>query len=283
MGAITRGIGHNGIGTPKPLVTAYDKPTIYYPLADLISVGITDILVIAAPDNVDQFRGCLGNGNELGVSISYEVQEVPRGIADAFIVGEQFIGNEDVALIFGDNIFSGRHFSKTLKGCTTPDGATVFAYRVPNPEAFGVVEFDVNGTVISLEEKPSKPKSHHAVVGIYFYRADVVEIAKRVTPSDRGELEITSVNQAYLEQGRLSVTTLDSDTTWFDTGTPESLADASEYVRTYQAHHGQLLGSPEASAYLAGRIDQAQLIDHASRLKKSAYGDSLMQLAKEGW
>ena len=283
LGAATCGIGISGLGISKPLIPTYDKPTIYYPLADLISAGIREILVIAAPDNIGQFQALLGTGESLGIAISYEVQHVPRGIAEAFVIGESFIGDDEVALIFGDNIFSGRRFSQVLKDCTHPNGATVFAYHVPNPEAFGVVEFDATMRVISLEEKPTMPKSHYAVVGIYFYSSDVVDIAKRVKPSHRGELEITTVNQAYLEQGRLAVTTLDSDTNWFDTGTPDSLADAADYVRSFQERTEQLLGSPEASAFHAGFIDQSQLITLAEPLRKSVYGQRLLQLAKEGW
>lgn len=283
LGATTCGIGKNGIGTSKPLVPTYDKPTIYYALSDLISAGIKDILVIAAPDNVDQFSSLLGNGSELGITISYVTQPKPEGIAQAFIIAEDFIGSDDVALIFGDNIFSGKRFSETLKTCTNPNGAVVFAYHVNNPQDFGVVEFDENMQAVSVEEKPTQPKSNYAIVGIYFYSSDVIEIAKRVKPSARGELEITSVNEEYLRNGKLNVTLLDSDTNWFDTGTAESLNEAADHVRTYQRRTDRLLGSPEAAAYYAGFINKEQLLELAKPLKKSNYGKLLMQLATVGW
>lgn len=283
LGAMTCGIGKGGTGVSKPLIPTYDKPTIYYPLSDLISAGIRDILVIAAPDNVHQFRNLLGDGANLGVSISYDIQPQPEGIAQAFVIAEDFIGNDNVALTFGDNIFSGKRFSETLKTCTNPNGARVFAYHVNNPEDFGVVEFDKDMQVISVEEKPTQPKSHNAIVGIYFYDSTVVNIAKQVQPSARGELEITSVNEAYLREGRLNVTVLDSDTNWFDTGTAESLSDAADYVRKYQRRTEQLLGSPEASAYNAGFIDKDGLLKLAEPVKKSAYGKALVRLATEGW
>lgn len=283
LGAATRGIGPNGVGVSKPLIPTYDKPTVYYPLADLISAGIRDILVIAAPDNIDQFRALLGDGTELGISITYDIQPEPKGIAEAFIIAEYFIGDEDIALIFGDNVFSGVRFTETLKASTSPQGATVFAYRVPNPTEFGVVEFDKDMRAISIEEKPAHPKSHYAVVGVYFYNSDVVEIAKRIEPSDRGELEVTSVNEEYLKMGKLRVTRLDSDTKWFDTGTPESLAKAGDYVRDLQQDTGTLLGSPEAAAFRAGFIDRDALLALAEPLKKSRYGEALIELATTGW
>lgn len=283
LGAATRGIGRNGVGVSKPLIPAYDKPTVYYPLADLISAGIQDILVIAAPDNVDQFQALLGDGSDLGINITYDIQPEPKGIAEAFIIAEDFIGTDDVALIFGDNVFSGVRFTETLKASTSPQGATVFAYRVPNPQDFGVVGFDEKMKANSLEEKPAHPKSHYAVVGIYFYNCDVVEVAKRIEPSDRGELEITSVNEEYLKMDKLRVTMLDSDTKWFDTGTPESLAKAADYVRDFQQDTGILLGSPEAAAYRAGFINREALLELADPLKKSRYGEALIELATTGW
>ncbi len=283
LGAATCGIGTQGTGMSKPLIPTYDKPTIYYPLSDLISAGIDDILVIAAPDNINQFQALLGDGKALGISLSYEVQPAPRGIAEAFLIGKDFIGRNNVALTFGDNIFSGKRFTETLKMCTKPDGATVFAYHVPNPEAFGVVEFNSSGQAISIEEKPVQPKSHYAVVGIYFYDSSVVEVARLVQPSARGELEISSVNQEYLRLGQLTVKKLDSDTNWYDTGTPESLAEAADYVRSFQKRTEQLLGSPEASAYQAGFIDREQLLELAEPLKKAAYGQLLIQLAHDEW
>ena len=283
LGATTCGIGKDSTGISKPLVPTYDKPTIYYPLSDLISAGIKEILVIAAPDNVNQFRNLLGDGSNLGIEISYDIQLKPEGIAQAFVIAEDFIGNDNVALIFGDNIFSGNRFSETLKTCTSPDGATVFAYHVNHPEDFGVVEFDENMQAISVEEKPTQPKSHYAIVGIYFYDSDVIAIAKNIQPSARGELEITSVNEEYLRRGKLNVTLLDSDTNWFDTGTPDSLSEASDYVRTHQRRTEQLLGSPEANAYKASFIDKDELLALAEPLKKSNYGKALIQLATEGW
>ena len=279
LGAATRGIGASGVGVSKPLIPTYDKPTIYYPLADLIMAGINDILVIAAPDNVDQFQSLLGDGSDLGISISYDTQPVPKGIAEAFIIAENFIGDDDVALIFGDNIFNGEQFSATLKACTKPRGATVFAYYVTNPRDFGVVEFDKDMRAISIEEKPEQPKSHYAVVGVYFYTSKVVEIAKRIEPSARGELEISTINQEFLKMDLLDVTILNDDTHWFDTGTPESLSDAADHVRRWQHNHDRLLGSPEAAAYRTGFITKKALKKLAEPLKKSDYGKSLLELA----
>ena len=283
MGATTLGIGARGAAVSKPLLPTYDKPTIYYSLSSLIAAGIREVLIIAAPDNVDQFRNTLGDGHELGMEISYAIQPKPRGIAEAFIIGAEFIGNENVALTFGDNIFSGRRFTETLRNSTQPDGATIFAYHVPNPQDFGVVEFDKRGRAISLEEKPKQPKSNFAVPGIYFYSPDVVDIASMVQPSDRGELEITSVNEIYLLRNKLNVVTLDSDTSWFDTGNPDSLLDAAVFVKNYQEKTGRLLGSPEAEARLAGFIDDDRLMTLGAALQKSSYGQSLIRLAEGKW
>jgi glucose-1-phosphate thymidylyltransferase len=283
LGAITNGIGKSSTGISKPLVPTYDKPTVYYPLSDLISANIKEILIIAAPDNVDQFRNLLGDGTDLGIEISYDIQIKPEGIAQAFVIAEDFIGSDSVALIFGDNVFSGNRFSETLKTCTNPSGAMVFAHHVTNPEDFGVVEFDKNMQAVSVEEKPRQPKSHYAIVGIYFYNNGVIEIAKNVQPSARGELEITSVNEEYLRRGELNVTLLDSDTNWFDTGTANSLSEAANYVRKHQERTEQLLGSPEANAYKAGFIDKDSLLRLAEPVKKSGYGKALIQLATEGW
>lgn len=282
LGAATCGIGANGVGVSKPLIPTYDKPTVYYPLADLISAGISEIMVIAAPDNVDQFRALLGTGEDLGITLHYAVQEVPRGIAEAFIIAEEFIGTDDVALIFGDNVFSGNRFTETLRESTQPEAATVFAYEVPNPQDYGVVEFDESGRAVSLDEKPVQPKSNYAVVGVYFYTSSVVEAAKRIKPSARGELEITDVNKVYLEQGNLNVVMLDSDTNWFDTGTPKSLMAAARYVERFQDQHTRLLGSPEAAAYRAGFITKDELRTLAERLEKSGYGKLLLKLANNG-
>ncbi|UTX51395.1 NTP transferase domain-containing protein [Candidatus Saccharibacteria bacterium TM7i] len=283
MGATTLGIGGRGAAVSKPLLPTYDKPTIYYSLSSLIAAGIREILIIAAPDNVEQFRNTIGDGNELGMEISYAVQPKPRGIAEAFIIGADFIGDSDVALTFGDNIFNGHRFTETLRKSTQPNGATIFAYHVPNPQDFGVVKFDKAGQAISLEEKPVNPKSSYAVPGIYFYSPDVVDIASMVQPSDRGELEITSVNELYLRRGRLHVSVLDSDTDWFDTGNPESLHEAATFVRNYQEKTGRLLGSPEAEAYRAGFITTNTLMDHGIKLQKSDYGQSLIRLAEGKW
>lgn len=284
MGATTLGITANGSAVSKPLLPTYDKPTIYYSLSSLISAGIREVLIIAAPDNVDQFRSTIGDGTELGMEISYAVQSVPRGIAEAFIIGAEFIGTRNVALTFGDNIFSGRRFAEILRQSTQPEGATIFAYHVPNPEEFGVVEFDKSGKVLSLEEKPAQPKSNYAVPGIYFYTSEVVDIAKHIEPSARGELEITSVNEAFLNLGRINTQVLDSDTTWFDTGNPTSLLEAALFVKDYQEKKtNRLLGSPEAEAFLAGFINAEQLAVLADRLGKSSYGKALQRLADGKW
>lgn len=283
LGAITAGIGPAGVGLSKPGAPVFDKPSIYYPLADMISAGIKEVMVIAAPDNVEWFRALLGDGSSLGIIIEYGVQEVPLGIAEAFIIAEDFIGDGDVALMFGDNVFNGSRFVEAMKASTSPRGATVFAYYVENPSAFGVVEFNKRGRAISLEEKPEHPKSQYAVPGAYFYTCSVVEVAKGIQPSARGELEITDVNRVYLEKNLLDVTVLESDTEWFDTGTPESLDDASTHVRRWQQRHKRLLGSPEAAAYLAGNISAEQLIEHGNRQGKAMYGQKLIELATVGW
>ncbi len=283
MGAATMGIGESGMAVPKPLLDVFDKPTIYYSLATLIAAGIQDILIIASPGNVEWFRSALGDGHDLGIKITYKIQEVPRGIAEAFIIGADFIRDDDVALTFGDNIFSGRRFTETLRQSTQPNGATIFAYHVENPKDFGVVAFDETGRVTSLEEKPEHPKSQYAVPGIYFYNPEVVEIARGVQPSARGELEITSVNEEFLKRDRLHVTVLDRDTDWFDTGNSESLWEARNFVRDHQRRFGRLTGSPEAEAFLAGCINADQLRKHAERLIKSDYGQLLMQLADGKW
>lgn len=282
LGAATLGIGPSGTGMSKPLIPTHDKPTVYYPLTDLISAGINEILVIAAPDNVDQFSAMLGDGESLGISLRYEVQVVPRGIAEAFIIAEDFIENNGVALTFGDNIFSGDGFTRLLTEIETPDGAMVFARHVRNPQDFGVVEFDKDGRAISLEEKPLRPKSPYAVPGMYFYDSSVVEVAKGIKPSFRGELEITTVNEVYLEQNKLKVTKLDSDTSWFDTGTPDSLHAAAEYIINFQRDNERLLGSPEAASFLTGFINAEQLQLLSQHLSKSGYGQMLSRLANNG-
>lgn len=276
LGAITTGIGGSGVGISKPLAPVFDKPTIYYPLTDLMSLGIRDILVIAAPDNVDQFRSLLGDGDNLGISISYAVQPVPRGIGEAFIIAEDFIGNDSVALAFGDNVFSGENFTRTLASCKEPVGANVFAIYVNDPENFGVATFDREGRVTSLEEKPTQPQSNYAVVGFYLYDNTVVQKAKQITPSARGELEITDINKLYLEEGTLHATVLDSDTHYFDTGNAEALFEATEHVRELQRRTNRPFGSPELIALTKGYITPFQFKELVSdTLRKSSYGKML--------
>lgn len=263
-------------GISKQLMPIYDKPMIYYPLTTLMLSGIRDILIITTPDDQSQFERLLGDGSQWGIKLRYEVQPSPDGLAQAFIIGEDFIGNDKVALVLGDNIFHGSDLGKSLKGCVDPDGGTVFAYRVSDPERYGVVEFDDNNTAISIEEKPTNPKSDFAVVGLYFYDNDVVEIAKNVKPSDRGELEITSINEEYLKRGKLTVTTLDRGDVWLDTGTIDSMTDASDYIRVIQTRTGLIIGSPEEVAFREEFIDKNQLALLAEPLKKSGYGRYLL-------
>jgi len=241
---------------------------------------INDILIITTPDDQSQFERLLGDGSQWGISISYAVQPSPDGLAQAFIIGENFIGDDSVALVLGDNIFHGSDLGNSLKNCTDPDGGTVFAYRVQDPERYGVVEFDQNNIAISVEEKPLQPKSNYAVVGLYFYDNSVVEIAKGVEPSSRGELEITSINEAYLKRGKLTVTTLDRGDVWLDTGTIDSMTDAADYIRAIQRRTGQIIGSPEEVAYSEGFITKEQLSALAEPLKKSGYGEYLEGLVK---
>lgn len=265
-------------GISKQLVPIYDKPTVYYPLTTLMSAGIKDILIITTPQDQSSFQNLLGDGADWGVSLTYAVQPSPDGLAQAFIIGEDFIGNDKVALVLGDNIFYGNELDDSLKTCIDPDGGIVFAYQVSDPERYGVVEFNEDMKALSIEEKPKVPKSDYAVVGLYFYDNDVVEIAKNVVPSDRGELEITSVNEEYLKRGKLKVTVLDQGDVWLDTGTIESLADASDFVRVLQKRTGAIVGSPEATAYEEGFITKEQLSALAEPLKKSGYGEYLARL-----
>ncbi len=260
----------------KQLMPIYDKPMIYYPLSTLMSAGIRDILIITTPHDQAQFQALLGDGSQWGISLQYAVQPSPDGLAQAFIIGEEFIGDDKVALVLGDNIFQGKRLSESLKTCTNPDGGIVFAYQVADPERYGVVEFDKNMNALSVEEKPENPKSNYAVVGLYFYDNDVVEIAKNVEPSERGELEITSINDEYLRRGKLKVTTLDDGDVWLDTGTIDSLVDASDYVRVIQTRTGQIVGSPEKEAFERGFIDEAELKTLAKPLMKSGYGKYLV-------
>lgn len=262
-------------GISKQLVPIYDKPMVYYPLSTLMQAGINQILIITTPEDQSQFQRLLGDGSQWGISLSYAVQPTPDGLAQAFVIGEEFIGNDKVALVLGDNIFHGHKLSESLKSCVDPDGGIVFAYQVSDPERYGVVEFDQNNVAVSIEEKPSQPKSNHAVVGLYFYDNDVVDIAKNVQPSERGELEITSVNEEYLRRGKLSVTTLDEGDVWLDTGTIDSLSDATDYVRVMQKRTGQIIGSPEKIAQQQGFITIDELIKLAEPLMKSGYGNYL--------
>jgi glucose-1-phosphate thymidylyltransferase len=262
-------------GISKQLVPIYDKPMIYYPLTTLMSAGISDILIITTPDDQFQFERLLGDGSQWGIKLTYAAQPTPDGLAQAFIIGEDFIGDDKVALVLGDNIFHGHKLSESLKTCGDPDGGIVFAYQVSDPERYGVVEFDDNQKAISIEEKPATPKSDYAVVGLYFYDNDVIEIAKNVEPSERGEIEITSINEEYLKRGKLTVTTLDAGDVWLDTGTIDSMSEASDYVRVLQKRTGQIIGSPEDIAYQEGLITQNQLNELSEPLKKSGYGTYL--------
>lgn len=260
----------------KQLMPIYDKPMIYYPLTTLMSAGITEILIITTPEDQASFERLLGDGSQWGISLQYAVQPSPDGLAQAFIIGEEFIGDDKVALVLGDNIFHGHRLSDSLQKCVDPDGGIVFAYGVSDPERYGVVEFNDQMQAISIEEKPAQPKSNYAVVGLYFYDNDVVEIAKNVQPSERGELEITSINEEYLRRGKLKVTTLDDGDVWLDTGTIDSMTDAADYVKVLQKRTGQIIGSPEEVAYNEGFITRGQLYELANPLKKSGYGNYLL-------
>jgi glucose-1-phosphate thymidylyltransferase len=262
-------------GISKQLMPIYDKPMVYYPLTTLMQAGISEILIITTPEDQDQFQRLLGDGSQWGLALSYAAQPSPDGLAQAFIIGEEFIGEDKVALVLGDNIFHGPELDESLKQCTDPDGGVVFAYRVSDPERYGVVEFDESMKAVSVEEKPNNPKSNHAVVGLYFYDNDVVDIAKNVQPSERGELEITSINDEYLLRGKLKVTTLDDGDVWLDTGTIDSLSDATDYVRVLQNRTGKIIGSPEKVAFEQGFITHEQVASLAEPLKKSGYGEYL--------
>ncbi len=267
-------------GISKQLMPIYDKPMIYYPLSTLIQAGIQDILIITTPHDRPQFERLLGDGSEWGISLTYAVQPSPDGLAQAFIIGEDFIGDNSVALVLGDNIFYGHDFDDSLKACTNPEGGIVFAYQVSDPERYGVVEFDQNLQAKSIEEKPTSPKSNFAVVGLYFYDNSVVEIAKNIQPSERGELEITSINEEYLNRGKLKVETMDRGSAWLDTGTFESMNDASEYIRVIEKRTGLKIGCPEEIAYREGFITKDQLLALAEPLIKSGYGKYLSGVVK---
>lgn len=265
----------------KQIMPVYDKPMIYYPLSILMLAGIQDILIISTPRDLPMFEELFGTGEELGLRMSYAVQEEPRGLADAFIIGEEFIGDDNVALILGDNIFYGQSFSKLLKEVASREkGATIFGYYVRDPRAYGVVEFDENGKAISIEEKPEHPKSNYAVPGLYFYDNDVVEIAKNVKPSKRGEIEITSVNNAYLERGDLRVETMGRGFAWLDTGTHDALLDAADFVAAFQKRQGLYVSCIEEIAYKRGFITKEQLLKLAEPLMKTEYGKYLVEVAE---
>ncbi len=268
-------------GICKQLMPIYDKPMIYYPLSTLMMAGIREILIITTPEDQTSFQRLLGDGTQLGCQFSYAVQEHPRGLADAFIVGEAFIGNDKVAMILGDNIFYGHGFGNSLKHCTDPEGGIVFAYPVADPERYGVVEFDDQMRAVSIEEKPTKPKSNYCVTGLYFYNNDVIGIAKNVKPSNRGEIEITAVNEEYLKRGKLKVETLDRGAAWLDTGTFESMTDASQFVEVIEKRTGQKIGCIEEIAWQEGFINNGQLATLADPLVKSGYGAYIQHLLQK--
>jgi glucose-1-phosphate thymidylyltransferase len=269
------------IGISKQLVPVYDKPMIYYPLSTLIFAGISEVLVITTPHDAPAFRRLLGDGSQFGISIDYAEQATPNGLAQAFVIGADFIGSEKVALVLGDNIFYGLGLGTQLQSFNDVDGGAVFAYWVAEPRAYCVVEFDESGKAVSLEEKPSAPKSNYAVPGLYFYDNEVVEIARGLRPSPRGEYEITDVNRHYLEAGRLSVGVLPRGTAWLDTGTFDSLNDASNFVRTLESRQGLKVGSPEEAAWRRGLLSDAELEHRAVTLAKSGYGSYLLDLLRQ--
>lgn len=266
--------------TSKQLLPVYDKPMIYYPLSTLMLAGIQDILIISTPEDTPRFESLLGNGSQFGINLKYKVQPSPDGLAQAFLIGEEFIDNNSVAMILGDNIYYGSGMRKILQRAANKEsGATVFGYHVQDPQRFGVVEFDQNGKVISVEEKPEIPKSNYAITGLYFYDNRVVDIAKNVKPSLRGELEITSVNEEYLKLGDLEVELLGRGFTWLDTGTHQSLVEATNFVKTVEEHQGIKIAAPEEIAYINGWITKEQLWDCGEKLSKTGYGQYLMRVA----
>jgi glucose-1-phosphate thymidylyltransferase len=270
------------MGVSKQLLPIYDKPMIYYPLSVLMLAGISDILIISTPEDLPNFKKLLREGSQFGIQLSYAEQSSPDGLAQAFIIGEEFIGDDNVCLVLGDNIFYGQGFSPKLKrAAQQPSGATIFGYEVKDPERFGVVEFDERQRVISIEEKPQMPKSHFAVTGLYFYDNDVIDIAKNVKPSDRGELEITSINQAYLERGTLNVELLGRGFAWLDTGTHESLLEAAQFVETLQKRQGYKVACLEEIAFNQGWLSKNQLAENAKLMSKNMYGKYLQGLLKE--
>lgn len=266
--------------TSKQLLPIYDKPMIYYPLSTLMLAGIKEILIISTPEDTPRFKNLLGDGSQFGISLKYKVQPNPNGLAEAFILGDEFIGNDSVAMILGDNIYYGSGLRKMLQRAANKDhGATVFGYHVQDPERFGVVEFDEDGKVLSVEEKPEVPKSNYAITGLYFYDNRVVEIAKNVKPSARGELEITSINEAYLKLGELEVELLGRGFTWLDTGTHQSLVEATNFVKTVEDHQGIKIAALEEIAYINGWIEKNHLWDCGEKLSKTGYGQYLMKVA----
>jgi glucose-1-phosphate thymidylyltransferase len=270
------------MGMSKQLLPVYDKPMIYYPLSVLMLAGIQDVLIISTPTDLPGFQRLLGDGSQFGVNLSYAEQPSPDGLAQAFIIGADFIGDDNVCLVLGDNIFYGQHFSDKLREATSRStGATVFGYHVNDPERFGVVEFDATGKAISIEEKPAKPKSHYAVTGLYFYDNDVIDIARNIKPSHRGELEITDVNIAYMERGDLHVTLLGRGFAWLDTGTHDSLLDAGQFVQTVEHRQGLKVACLEEIAYSQNWINKEQLLKQGDFFKKTEYGQYLIRLAGE--
>lgn len=268
------------MGVSKQLLPVYDKPMIYYPLSVLMLAGIKDVLIITTPEDKDSFVRLLGDGSQFGISLNYEVQPRPEGLAQAFIIGEEFIGDSSVCLVLGDNIFYGQAFSPKLKlAASRSQGATVFGYQVKDPERFGVVEFDDNQKAVSIEEKPEKPKSNYAVTGLYFYDNDVVKLAKEVKPSDRGELEITSLNEAYLKKGQLNVEMLGRGFAWLDTGTHESLLEAAQFVETIEKRQGFKVACLEEIAFSNGWLTRNELLQRAELMAKNSYGQYLKTLA----
>lgn len=269
------------IACSKQILTIYDKPMIYYPMSTLMLAGITEILIISTPRDIKVFEELFKDGSHLGLSISYAVQTAPRGLADAFLVGEEFIGNDEVCLVLGDNVFYGYGFSERLMAAADiKDGATIFGYHVSNPSEFGVVEFDKDGTVLSIEEKPQKPKSHYAVPGLYFYDNSVVEIAKNVKPSQRGEIEITAVHNVYLQQKRLRVELFGRGMAWLDTGTHRAMLDAANFIEAIQTRQGLYIACLEEIAYRKGFISKEKLLEQAEKLKASEYGQYLFKVAE---
>ncbi|WP_370314417.1 glucose-1-phosphate thymidylyltransferase RfbA [Thalassolituus sp.] len=271
------------MGVSKQLLPIYDKPMIFYPLSVLMLSGIRDVLIISTPEDMPSFQRLLGDGSQFGIAISYAVQPSPDGLAQAFLIGEEFLGNSPASLVLGDNIFYGQHFSNKLKAAVArAEGGTVFGYHVSDPERFGVVEFDSEGKALSIEEKPAKPKSNYAVTGLYFYDNQIVDIAKAVKPSPRGELEITDVNNAYLEMGKLNVEVLGRGFAWLDTGTHDSLIDAGTFVQTIEHRQGLKVACLEEIAFDQGWITVDELVQRGEGLKKTGYGQYLLKLAAEG-